>query len=150
MHSRTSVLLGSVLLCALAAACGMRCHAQPPKALLLFGGVDHKVFLGCLNCVDTSTLSVCNEFGRYGNEFQLHSIWNKAGSFGSEFSGESPWNESTTDAPIIVDKDGISYGYFSTNGYHRDRTQITWLVTILDHFERTNDLTKTRKMMCGY
>jgi hypothetical protein len=29
--------------------------AQSTKALLLFGGDEHKTFLGCLNCVDTST-----------------------------------------------------------------------------------------------
>jgi hypothetical protein len=34
---------------------------QAPKALLLFGGQDHKNFLGCLNCVDSSAASVCND-----------------------------------------------------------------------------------------
>lgn len=30
-----------------------RANAQATKALLLFGGEDHKTSLGCLNCVDT-------------------------------------------------------------------------------------------------
>jgi hypothetical protein len=43
-----------------------RATPQAPKALLLFGGQDHKDFLGCLNCVDSSPASVCNELGKYG------------------------------------------------------------------------------------
>lgn len=125
-------------------------YAQPaPKALLLFGGTDHKTFLGCLNCSDQSAVSVCNEFGRYGSEFQSNSIWNEFGTFGSEFSSKSPWNEFSSEAPIIVDKEGGSYGYFSANENHADRTRIKWLVSILEFQGKKNDLEATRKLMCG-
>lgn len=122
---------------------------QTTKALLLFGGKDHKVMLGCLNCVSTSKLSVCNEFGDYGSEFNSGSIWNEFGTYGSEFNQYSPWNEYTTSAPIVVDMDGKSYGYFSANEYHNDRTRIGWLVAILDYHSKVSDLEKTRKRMCG-
>lgn len=123
--------------------------AQTAKALLLFGGKDHKTFLGCLNCVDTSASSICNELGKYGSDLQANSIWNSLGKFGSDLNSESPWNDLSFDAPIIVDAEGKSYGYFSTNSLHHDRTQIEWLVAILDYYETDNDLDKTREKMCG-
>jgi hypothetical protein len=123
--------------------------AQSTKALLLFGGQGHKTFLGCLNCVETSDVSVCNELGKYGSELEQNSIWNELGTFGSELSPQSPWNELSSDAPIIVDRDGKSYGYFSVNSLHHDRTRIAWLLSILDYYEKTNDLSKTRDKMCG-
>jgi hypothetical protein len=129
--------------------CGLHSNAQAPKALLLFGGEDHKTFLGCLNCADTSASSVCNEYGQFGSEYQADSIWNEYGNFGSEYNSQSPWNEYSNNAPIIVDKDGESYGYFSVNTNHHDRTRIEWIVAILDYYESTNDLAKTREKMCG-
>ena len=124
-------------------------QAQATKALLLFGGDDHKTFLGCLNCVETSDVSVCNEVGKYGSEVQENSIWDEVGPYGSEVSPTSPWNEVSQNAPIIVDSDGNSYGYFSANTVHHDRTRIDWLVAVLDYYEQTNDLEKTHKKMCG-
>ena len=123
--------------------------AQGAKALLLFGGRDHKTFLGCLNCVETSEISVCNDLGKYGSDLAENSIWNDLGTFGSNLSPLSPWDDLSTTAPIIVDRDGHSYGYFSTNTLHHDRTRIESLVAILDYHEKTNDLEKTRKVMCG-
>ncbi|HTR24760.1 MAG TPA: hypothetical protein VMI10_12315 [Terriglobales bacterium] len=52
-------------------------------------------------------------------------------------------------APIIVDRDGKSYGYFSKNTLHHDRTRIQWLVAVLDYYDETNDLQKTHNRMCG-
>jgi hypothetical protein len=119
------------------------------KALLLFGGEDHKTFLGCLNCVDTYGGSVCNPYGEQGSKFQSDSIWNKFGEYGSKFSANSPWNKYSTTAPIIVDKDGDSYGYFSANRYHNDRTRIKWLITVLDFQADEDDLDAKREMMCS-
>jgi hypothetical protein len=127
----------------------LRAGAQDTKALLLFGGSDHKTFLGCLNCVNTSDISVCNAIGKFGSEFQTNSIWNEFGTYGSEFNEYSPWNQFSQKAPIIVDKDGESYGYFSANTYHPHRTRIEWLVAILDFYADKSDLDKTRERMCG-
>ncbi len=123
--------------------------SQNTKALLLFGGSDHKTFLGCLNCVDTSSVSVCNDVGEYGSDIAENSIWNDIGTFGSDISPLSPWDDISDDALIIVDSDGSSYGYLSTNTLHHDRTRIQWLVAILDYYEKTSDLSKTRTEMCG-
>jgi hypothetical protein len=124
-------------------------EAQATKALLLFGGHDHKTFLGCLNCVDTSDASVCNDVGQYGSDVAENSIWNDVGPYGSDVSTTSPWNNVSQDAPIIVDRAGKSFGYFSANNVHHDRTRIDWLVAILDYYDKTNDLAKTRQKMCG-
>jgi hypothetical protein len=125
-----------------------RAGAQGRKALLLFGDTDHKTFLGCLNCVDTAAVSVCNDVGRYGSDVSSDSIWNDVGRFGSDVSRLSPWDSVSQDAPIIVDSDGQSYGYFSVNTVHHDRTRIGWLVAVLDYYDKTNDLGKTQKFMC--
>ena len=149
MNTRIAIALSFLILCASAFICSLPTDAQAPKALLLFGGNDHKTFLGCLNCVDTGASSVCNDVGTYGSDVSSKSIWNDVGTYGSDVSPESPWDDVSQDAPIIVDKDGNSYGYFSANDTHHDRTRIGWLVEILDYYEKTNDLEKTRKRMCG-
>lgn len=149
MNSRISVVLNCVIFCALLFSGHIRAEAQVKTALLLFGGDDHKTFLGCLNCVDTSEFSVCNEYGHFGSEYSSDSIWNEYGHFGSEYSSQSPWDGYSSDAPIIVDKDGNSFGYFTVNEFHHDRTRINWLVAVLDYFEKTKDLGKTREIMCG-
>jgi hypothetical protein len=99
--------------------------------------------------VDTSTLSVCNAVGEYGSIVAANSIWNVVGMFGSIVSPFSPWNVVASGAPIVVDRDGRSYGYFSANVVHHDRTRIEWLLAILSYYEKTDDVDKTRKRMCG-
>jgi hypothetical protein len=122
---------------------------QTSKALLLFGGEDHKTFLGCLNCNKFKEDSVCNRFGKFGSKFETDSIWNQFGTFGSTFNEFSPWNKFSSKAPIIVDENGKSYGYFSMNKFHQDRTHIKWLVEILDYQDENDDLDMTRDKMCG-
>jgi len=51
-------------------------QAQTPE-LLLFGGDNHKTFLGCLNCDRFDSRSVCNGFGDHGSHFSSESIWNR-------------------------------------------------------------------------
>jgi len=86
------------------------------QELLLYSS-DNNTFLGCLNCNEFSSESICNEFGTYGSEFSSESIWNEFGTYGSEFSSYSPWNEFSSDGPKIVDKDGNYYGRFSINTF---------------------------------
>jgi hypothetical protein len=128
---------------------GATAQAQTSKALLLFGGEDHDTFLGCLNCTDTSVSSVCNDVGKYGSDIATDSIWNDIGKFGFDISQYSPWNDLSSKAPIIVDKDGTSYGYFSANDLHHDRTRVRWLLDVLDVYQKHNDLTAARKAMCS-
>jgi hypothetical protein len=57
--------------------------------LLLFGATDHKTFLGCLNCSQYDSGSVCNQYGVNGSAYSSASIWNEYGTFGSQYSSWS-------------------------------------------------------------
>jgi hypothetical protein len=101
---------------------GMLLLSDPAHAeLLLFGGDGHDIFLGCLDCGEFGSDSICNDFGK-GNEFDSNSIFNEFGTFGSEFSISSPWNEYSSDksVPVLVDKKGNFYGYFTINVFRSD------------------------------
>lgn len=129
-----SVLLRTFLIFSLGLALSANAWAQQ-QALLLFGGKDHKQFLGCLNCGRYDSNSIWNAYGTYGSAYSAESIWNPYGTLGSPYSAESPWNKYASDAPVIVDKDGAFYGYFSANASIYNRTKINWLVWILDNYD---------------
>jgi hypothetical protein len=118
------------------------------KALMLFGGVGHKTFLGCLNCGNYDSSSVCNAYGQFGSRYQTDSIWNPYGTYGSKYNSSSPWNRYGSDAPAIVDKDGTFYGYLSANRYHTNRTTIRALVALTDAAEEMDDLEKLSNAFC--
>jgi hypothetical protein len=71
------------------------------------------------------------------------------GKYGSSLSQYSPWNSLAHNAPIIVDRDGKSYGYFSVNSLHPDRTRIGWLIAVLDFYDEEGDLDATKEKLCG-
>ena len=136
--------IGLFLLCSAPA-----CHAQSSKnQLLIFGGKDHKTFLGCLNCVENSPTSVCNENGRFGWDLQPDSIWNQNGKFGSDISPTSPWNDLGRNPPLLKGSDGATYGYLTTNTLNRKRTPIPWVLKVLNNYLKTNSLVQARKMLC--
>jgi hypothetical protein len=83
--------------------------------LMIFGGLDHGTYLGCLSCEETARDSVLNEFGRYGSPYRPESIWNHYKQFGSPYSPYSACNEFATDPPVIVDQDGTAYGRLTLN-----------------------------------
>ena len=62
----------------------------------LFGGQDHKTYLGCLNCGQYASASVSNSYGDFGNAYSSSSIFNSYGEFGSAYSMYSACNP---DAP---------------------------------------------------
>ena len=119
------------------------------EALMLYGGVNHRQFLGCLNCSKFDSTSICNKFGENGSKFASKSIWNKFGDFGSKFSNYSPWNKFSNNAPIIVDGNGGSYGYFSSNKFHNNRTSYNPLLSLLDFVAENDDLETARDTYCG-
>jgi tetratricopeptide (TPR) repeat protein len=57
--------------------------AIAPAKLMLFGGLNHKGYLGCLNCSEYVTDSVFNKFVSFGSEFSSGSIWNTYSEFAS-------------------------------------------------------------------
>lgn len=121
--------------------------AQVP-ALLLYGGHGHDKFLGCVNCSEYDSGSICNEYGQFGSSYNSDSIWNDYGQYGSSYSSLSPWNTYANDPPVIVDKDGKFYGYLTASEYHPKRTQIKALIALTDAAEKLNDLDKLREAFC--
>ena len=88
----------------------------------LYGGPNRSVYLGCYNCSSYDSDSICNKYGSHGSKYSPTSVWNQYGTVGSQYSLSSPWNEYSISAnvPVLVDANGVSYGYFTINVYRFD------------------------------
>jgi hypothetical protein len=91
------------------------------RSLFLFGGIDHSEFLGCVTCFNSAAFSVWNPNSDYGSTTHENSIWNKNGKYGSRASLLSPWNPRAPNPPVVVDRAGNLYGYFTRNPNHPQR-----------------------------
>ena len=100
------------------------------QKIMIFGGKNHDVYLGCLTCSEFESDSLTNKFGTYGNKFSGESIFNKFGNYGGKFSDYSPCNKFASHPPIIVDENGNSYGYLTLNKFNSPTTDaniLNWL-----------------------
>jgi hypothetical protein len=124
-------------------------HTASGQELLLFGGSEHDVYLGCLNCNQYSSESICNDFGA-GNSFKTESIFNAFSGFGSEFSSKSPWNgfSSSDDVPVLVDKQGGFYGYFTINQFRSDAVDFSANLAEM-HEIADGDLEIVQELLCN-
>jgi hypothetical protein len=106
---------------------------KPVPKLMLFGGADHKTYLGCLNCTSEATDSIWNAKGQFGpgNHFST-TIWGKFGEYGTDYGSNSPWASYASSPPIVVDETGNSYGRFTVNQYDYKRTKIPEILFLLD------------------
>ena len=97
--------------------------------LQVFGGHDHKTYLGCLTCSEMSPDSIMNPFSTYGNQFNPESIMNQFGEYGSRFGMYSACNAFALDPPVIVDKNGNYYRRLSVNDMVaiKDRGIRSWI-----------------------
>lgn len=137
-------IFGSVITCfAVSSSMG---NAQE---LLIFGGSGHDIFLGCFNCSEFSSDSICNEFGA-GSSYKSNGIFNEFGQFGSEFSSASPWNEfsSSNDVPVLVDRQGGFYGYFTINEFRSDAVDFAGNLADM-HEIADGDLELVQKLLCN-
>ncbi len=92
--------------------------------LLLYGGDQRDVFLGCLSCSETHRDSVHNRFGQYGNPFSGKSLLNNFVIYRNPVSPLSACNALALQPPIIVGRDGRFYGELTTNEVRSKRTTI--------------------------
>jgi hypothetical protein len=99
------------------AAVGSTSASAGGVKLMIFGGENHDVYLGCLNCSEYATDSVLNEYGSYGSVYAATSIHNDYGRYGSAYSSLRPCNPYATDPPVMVDDNGTFYGYLTVNEY---------------------------------
>ena len=88
--------------------------------LMIFGGDDHKVYLGCLNCSQYVTDSIFNQFGTSGSPYSSESIWNHFSQYGSAYSSYGACNPYASDPPVIVDSGGRFYGRLTLNEYSKE------------------------------
>ena len=104
--------------------------------LMLFGGLNHTTYLGCLNCADYATDSISNEYGTHGSQYSSDSIKNHYSQYGSAYSIYSSCSPYATDPPVIVDSNGNYYGRLTLNEYHTQigvgRRYIAWLKPICE------------------
>lgn len=82
--------------------------------LLVFGGVSHEVFLGCL-CEEQDRDSVFNMTGEFGSDLSPTSIRNKFAPYGSDNDDTSTCNAAAKRPPLIVTSDGKSLGLLTMN-----------------------------------
>lgn len=85
---------------------------------MIFGGKNHRTYLGCLSCSEFDPESVFNPYGTYGNKFAGTSILNGFSEFGSAYSMHGICNRFATDPPVIVDSAGNFYGRLTLNQSH--------------------------------
>jgi len=83
--------------------------------MMIFGGEDHKTYLGCLSCPKGAADSVLTPGGDHGPPSE--GIWDKAG-FGSPGSQYSACSVFASDPPVIVDEDGNYLGRVTLNRNH--------------------------------
>ena len=121
-----------VILCAIS----LKVDAQ---ILHLYGGQNHDVYLGCLNCTKYDSNSIWNTYGSYGSKYNSKSIWNKYGDYGSTYSQYSPFNNYASHPPVIVDKEGKFYGYFTISTVKSKRADFELVKTIYKFYDMIRD-----------
>ena len=92
---------------------GAQTSAEALK-LMVFGGSNHEVFLGCL-CEEREADSVFNMMGEHGSELSETSIRNKFAPYGSDHDDTSACNPSATRPPTVLTSDGKSLGLLTRN-----------------------------------
>ena len=109
------------------------------QTLYIYGGSNHDVYLGCLNCNKYDNNSIWNAYGKYGSKYNSNSIWNAYGSYGSKYNSASPWNSYSNAPPVIKDKNGVFYGYFTTNKYKSKRAEFDLVKVLYENHELIRD-----------
>lgn len=112
-----------------AATCGAQVVTAGSRKLMLFGGRDHRVYLGCLSCSAYQSDSVLNQYGEYGSRYSGQSIFDSFGDFGGRFNSDSPCNPFASNPPVVVDEDGNYYGELTVSVYRprRARALVGWI-----------------------
>ena len=105
------------------------------QTLHLYGGKNHDVYLGCLNCDKYNSNSIWNTYGNFGSKYNANSIWNAYGTYGSKYNALSPWNAYSSDSPVVVDKQGNFYGYFTVNSTRTKRANFNLALIIYEYHE---------------
>ena len=104
--------------------------------ILLFGGDNNRVYLGCFSCNELDRESVFNETGPYGSALSPTSIANRISEFGSKISPYSACNDVAPYPPVLVDESGTFYGELTVNRIRPQRVTaskvVAWLAAVCE------------------
>ena len=115
------------------------CGTVYAQTLHLYGGIFHDVYLGCLNCDRYDSDSVWNRYGNYGSKYNTNSIWNRYGNYGDQYSNTSPWYKYASYPPIVVDKQGNFYVYFTIGTYQDKRAEFQLVLILYKYHEEIRE-----------
>lgn len=119
------------------------------QSLSIYGGKNHDIFLGCLNCGKYEDNSIWNKFGDFGCRFNDKCIWNRHGDYGGKYSDFSPFNKHAVCPPVLIDNSGNFYGYFTADNYYDQRTDSKLALLVLDMWENiSEDVTGYYEKLC--
>ena len=108
--------------------------ARSSAKLMLFGGLNHTTYLGCVNCSDYASDSIFNQYGSHGSKYATESVLNPYGQYGSRYSTYGACSPYASDPPVIVDGNGQFFGRLTMNHYHPQATHneqlLAWLAAI--------------------
>ena len=99
----------------------------------------NRIFLGCFSCDPYASASIWNKYGNHGSKYSDRSIWNEYSDFGSEYSDYSPWNQYTENSPVLVDRSGGFYGYFTCSRYREGRVSAKIMDFICENVDEIRD-----------
>ena len=103
--------------------------------LYIYGGENSKEFLGKLNASKYDSESIWNKYGTYGSKYNSKCIWNKYGEYGSPYNSYCPFNKYGSNPPVLLDKQGKFYGYFTANKYASKRANNQVADIICENYE---------------
>lgn len=103
------------------------------NALKIYGGADHKTYLGKFDAAHNDAESIWNAKGQFGNKNNALSIWNQKGQYGNPESPLSPWAAANDATPVLVDAEGNVVGQLNaTNGNEQVQFVCMFYSTITD------------------
>jgi hypothetical protein len=113
--------------------------SKPSVILYIYGGTNEQDYLGALNASRYDSESIWNPYGTYGNKYSSKSIWNQYGTYGNKYSSSSPFNEYASNPPVLRDRNGRFYGYFTANKYKPRRANYELIDIICENYERIRE-----------
>ena len=113
--------------------------SRPDVVLYIYGGRNEEDYLGKLNAGRYDSESIWNQYGAYGNKYHSKCIWNVYGTYGSEYSAYSPFNDYASNPPVLRDRAGNFYGYFTSNKNKANRADYGIIDAICDNHEKIGD-----------
>lgn len=134
---KTLIIVSVLLGCSKISTSEENYHYNVPSGtiLLIYGGKNYDDYLGKINANRFDSESIWNQYGKYGNCYNSQSIWNKYSTYGNKYNNCSPFNDYASNPPILVDKQGNFYGYFTSNKYKSQRANLKLIDIICENYE---------------